>query len=286
MKNILKFLTALSFLMMAFTAEASIFKKQRTEEYLQNEKVSTDPFGFMTEIFRIKKNVNRTLSEEGLRARDYQLVGVTLYAKSRRGRGKATLVVGEDSDQRRVRKAPNGIWSGFEMDSMRVIHWDLTDNPGEAREGAWQLRFNGKLKIAHVEIHLRSKMRIVRMPLGNKMLGTSNQSETDRIKIKQMLNNRGISPRDYNLKAVRVLAKSKGGNGKAKLMIGQSNRGTKAVKKAPQGNFQKNQPVTFNRINWLGLNEEAQGQRWQIHFRGNNKGKRLVVVLKPLDEDF
>ncbi|MEM7645706.1 MAG: hypothetical protein AAF203_02240 [Pseudomonadota bacterium] len=222
--------------------------------------------------FRIKANVQRQLNQQGKDISDYKLEGITLYAKSRRGNGTATLVVGPDQ---RVRNVPQfGGAGAFQIDAPWAFHeleWDLA-NPGTSDE-RWQIRFQGNIKVKKMEVHLSRKERRIRIPMGDIELRGSNT-----IRIKRELRDLGYRPNRLNLRRVILVAKTRRGRGTAELFLGNDSFGTRVVDQAQNGyGFQSTNPQSYDRVRW-----NARGHRqgpWQLDLDGRFKVKALVVVV-------
>ncbi|MCJ8275809.1 MAG: hypothetical protein MJK18_03135 [Bdellovibrionales bacterium] len=277
-------------MVMATQVQANIFNvaQDRTEVLL-------DETHFKGEnLVRIKAQINQKLQAQGMKAKDFKLVGVTLRAKSKKGKGRATLIVGQDQETRKVRKSKAGGfgdlfggdlgsflgeigWADKGGNTFHKIEWDLTGAPGMSSE-RWQIRFNGNIKVDFMEVHLQSSLTKVRIRMGSEIYGTAGNAVSDKIRLKASLKNAGYQPKRYKLRAVRVRTKSKGGKGKASLVVANNVVKTKNVLKAPQGNFQATQGNTFNKVDFRGL-QAAQGN-WQIHFRGRNRVKNVVLILE------
>jgi len=88
----------------------------------------------------------------------------------------------------------------------------------------------------------------------------------------------GINVQNFKLKKVRLVAKSKNGNGRAKLVVGQDQTQMKYINGHPQ-DFRYNAPETWDRINFRNPSYNSRGN-WQIHMRGKIKVKRVVVWLE------
>jgi hypothetical protein len=226
-------------------------------------------------LVRLKRLANQILQQQGESARDYELVGVTVRAKSRKGRGQATLIVGRDQQTKTVKRFDGGDL-GFQIStpwSYNNIRFDLRQMPGQGDE-RWQMRFNGNIKVHSIILHIQAPVERVRIPMGGELF-----TQDSTIRIKQRLRDMGYGDlRDAQLKNVVLVAKSQAGRGQAELVVGQDFQPLLNVGLAPQGTFQDNQPLTYNRLRW---NVRGSGQgRWQIHMRGRIRVRAVIVEFK------
>lgn len=286
MKSI-QFLIIISALIFGAQSQANIFdssSQDRTEIMLDETQFQGQ------NLIRIKNRITKKLAAQGSSINGYKLVGVTLHAKSRKGKGKATLVVGQDSDTRRVRRSKSqvgGIFGDFGFDiawmdaggkTFHTIHWDLSNNPGAVSE-RWQLQLQGNIKVDYMEVHLESSLKKVRIKLNDQIYGTAPNAVSNTVRIKQALKASGYLPKNFILRAVRLVGKSKAGNGKATLVTGNKNHGTLNLKVAKPGfNFKSVAPKSYNRVQWTGVHP-GQGA-WQLQLKGRNRLKAAVVVLE------
>ena len=98
--------------------------------------------------FRLKQLAKQKLSALGEDASAYELVGVTMKAKSRRGKGKATVIIGQDQETKTVGNLGNDqmLFQVTAPWTYQTLHWDLSNAPGQPDE-RWQVRFKGNIKV-------------------------------------------------------------------------------------------------------------------------------------------
>ena len=83
--------------------------------------------------------------------------------------------------------------------------------------------------------------------------------------------------RNFKLKRVKLVAKSKQGRGSAELMVGQSSQDRGNIAGSPR-EFHSSKAYTFDRV---ALNNYSGRQgAWQIHLQGNIIVRKVVVVLE------
>ena len=88
------------------------------------------------------------------------------------------------------------------------------------------------------------------------------------------------SLQDYEIRRVKLVAKSRRGQGQATLLIGRQNAGSYNVPGVPR-DFGVESSWTYHEI-VMRPNMRHQSMPVQIELRGNIKVDRVVVVLKPI----
>lgn len=88
----------------------------------------------------------------------------------------------------------------------------------------------------------------------------------------------GINVQNFKLNRVRLVAKSRNGNGRAKLVVGQNQTRNEFINGSPR-DFRYDDRNTWDRVNFRNPSRRSQGN-WQIHMRGNIKVKKVVVFLE------
>lgn len=226
-------------------------------------------------VVRLKQLAKQKLSALGEEASQFELVGVSMKAKSRRGKGAATLIVGQDQESKTVGHVggDQALFSITAPWTYMQMHWDISDMPGLADE-RWQMRFRGNIKVRSIELHLSSGLKRVRIPMGGDLF-----TQDSAIFLKRELKDLGYNLKNKKLRKVVLVAKSKRGHGQAELQIGQKMKPMKNIDSAQGGfGFQSDRPRSYNRIKW-----RAQGQTkgaWRIHMRGRIKVKAVIVEFQ------
>lgn len=261
LKNIL-FVTVFAFSGTAFAEILSL--KVAGKDHFNGEK-----------LFRLRHLVNQQLIDQGKNPDNFEFVGLSMRAKSRKGKAKATLIVGQDQDVKTVPAYGNNS-AFFEITapwSYNSINWDLTGVEGQSNE-RWQLRFNGNVKIRSIEVQVQHASHRVRIPMGDQIF-----SQNSTIRIKQELQRLGIKPKNKQLRHVTLVAKSRRGRGQVYLQVGQNDSPQKNIARSQNGfEFSSNRPVSYNRI---PFNPRGNSQGvWQLHMRGQIKVKAVIVELK------
>jgi len=84
---------------------------------------------------------------------------------------------------------------------------------------------------------------------------------------------------DANLQQIILVAKSKHGQGKAKLSIGGSSFGRAKTIQGHPRNFYGNRPMSYSQIAFASPGRQDSGA-WKLDLLGQVKVKRIVVILK------
>lgn len=225
-------------------------------------------------VYPLHQMANQKLQSMGKAPRNFELVGVTLEAKSRRGKGKATLIVGRDQSTKTVRQFGDGVF--YEVTApwaYNTMRWDLSGFEGNPNE-VWRLKINGDVKIRSIVLHVArrgpAKTR-VRIGMGGQLM-----TQQSTLFLRRELNRLGYNTKGRNLRRVVLVAKSKAGRGQARLQVGNGNYGVRNVAQAPHGKaFQNESPQSYNRIPW-NVRGRTPGV-WQIDMRGRIKVKAVIV---------
>ncbi len=110
-------------------------------------------------------------------------------------------------------------------------------------------------------------------------LGDAEFSGNSVIRLKQMLRDQhGIDARDYNLRGVMILSKTKFGRGTAALKVGDWVSYSQRVYGSPE-NFNRPNENTFVRTEFRNENRRHDGV-WQILLEGNHKVRRIIVAIE------
>ena len=227
-----------------------------------------------TNRLALHQMANQQISAQGNNPQNYELVGVSIRAKSKRGRGTATLIVGQDQDTKTMGKVGGSAF--FQITApwaYNSYHWDLSQDPGQPAE-RWRMRFDGNIKVREIILHVQPRVVRVRIPYNDQLFKGSNT-----LTLKRELNAMGYDLRDAKLMRVVVVAKSRRGQGQAKLVVGQKFAETQTIGQAQNGlGFQSTRPKSYNRLRFRP-NVRARG-KWQVQLQGRIKVKAVIVDLK------
>ncbi len=219
---------------------------------------------------------NQKLQAMGEDASDYELVGVSVEAKSKHGKGIATLVVGQDQNKQTVEKF-GGSDLFFEITApwaYHTMHWDLSGAEGKPNE-LWRMRFNGNIKVRSIQLHVATATKRVRIEMGDRLM-----TQDSVIALKRELQRLGHDVRRADLKRVVLVAKSRAGHAQAKLVVGPNGgSAAQSIGQAQAGlGFQSNRPRSYNRIPFR--HQGNSDGRWQIQMRGQIKVKAVIVTFQ------
>ena len=105
------------------------------------------------------------------------------------------------------------------------------------------------------------------------------------LKLKKEIKNQypGIQLRNADLIRVRLVAKSKHGQGTAALHVGRHSTYEERIYGSSR-DFHNRDSYTYDKIKINNPSYNSEGQ-WQLHFRGNIKIKQVAVVVN-LDSDY
>ena len=159
--------------------------------------------------------------------RQAQLLSVMMVAKTRGGRGQASLIVGQSQTASQVVAGSRPIWNSSAQDSYDRI---LFKSPSDQKGGRWQMRLQGNFKIHQLMVEVDAN------PVRNVSLDYSGfhtktgQGGQDTLRLKrEAMNQLGFSANAHELVAVTVVAKSRRGGGQASLVVGQSETATQTI---------------------------------------------------------
>ena len=112
-------------------------------------------------------------------------------------------------------------------------------------------------------------------------MGDAHYRGQQTIGIKRMLNQQyaHINFSNYDLKRVKLVAKSKHGGGDVELWVGNMNTFNERIPGNPQ-DFRNSAEWTYSKIVMQNPNYRNSAGRWQLQTRGNIKIKKIVVVAE------
>jgi hypothetical protein len=204
-----------------------------------------------------------------------KLVSVMVMAKSKRGHGKATLVVG-----RQVSRSHNigGYPEDFHYNERYTFNKVQISNLGMGSQGKWQLDLQGNLKVKKVVVVIKKKQpqqRLVKISMYNQHLRGFNV-----LKIKQLIKqqNPGIDLQKNKIMEVTLVAKSKRGNGEATLITNSGFSYPETINGSPRA-FESNAPRSFSKVTLVNESSSSMG-KVQVELQGNIIVKDILVKLK------
>ena len=157
----------------------------------------------------------------------------------------------------------------------------ICSNSGMNWTGQWWTIVQGRMSVCQCKDRRRqSQMRkfVLRFNPNQVLRGEQ------KIFLKRELKRQhGINSQNLKLKRVKLVAKTKHGNGTASLMVGGFNSYPVQVQGNPY-DFHTNEHFTFDKVQIQNQNKRGQGA-WQIHLRGKFKVKKVVLFIKAKFND-
>lgn len=206
---------------------------------------------------------------------DLTLDGVMLMAKSKHGQGEATLIVGQSASYpARIGGRP----ADFHVDSMRSFSRVQIPSPTRFSEGKWQIETKGNVKVKAVIVLVTETLQNqIETVVINMNQEHSRGEET--LKLKQLIKQQApqLELSEMELLKVTLVAKSRMGQGRATLNVGQSSN-YPALIPGGQREFQSSAAYTFHRVE-MKNSLDSRGA-WQIDLKGNIKVSKIIVKLK------
>jgi len=216
--------------------------------------------------------LKRALKEQfpGINLRNKKLQAVVVMAKSRMGRGEATLTVGQqDSYPQTVPGSPNTFrdYAGYTYSRIKFR------NTGGSR-GVWQVQLRGNIKVKNVIVKFKGSNNTIKLYVGDQFRGESV------LPIKRMLReqNPQALARLENLKKVTIVAKSRRGRGSAALKTGRDITREKTIDGVPY-EFRTEDAFTYSQVSFQGPGYAFRGPM-QILLRGNIKVKEVILQFR------
>lgn len=207
-----------------------------------------------------------------------QLESVRLVAKSKQGRGEATLIVGQSASYPAV---VGGSPYDFHNDRGYTFSRISMMNPNRSSQGKWQIQTKGNIKVKKIVVMVSQKMMNQLKTVVIPMYGQHSQGHST-LKLKQLIKSQrpNMDLSQMELKKVTLMAKSRMGRGQATLVTGQSASYPANVYGNSRG-FHSSAPRTFSQVVLQNTNGMSQG-RWQVELKGNIKVQEVVVTLKKI----
>jgi hypothetical protein len=205
-----------------------------------------------------------------------QLMDVIIVAKSKHGRGKASLNVGGSMGPAEILDGDS--WSFHDEERYTYSRVSL-EKPSFSSQGKWQIKLRGNIKIKKIIVKVKKKM-FARKKLVLDYDGEQFRGQNTlflKKKIKQMypmmkLNNKKIA-------SVVLVAKSKQGRGQASLKVGQSVSDSETVYGEPM-DFFDNSSYTFDQVFLENPSYYNTQGVWQIKLKGNIKVQKVIVKFE------
>lgn len=210
-----------------------------------------------------------------------KLKAVKLVAKSKKGMGKATLIVGHDmSYPINVNGSPYEFHndSGYTYDKLKI------QNPSYSSKGKWQIELKGNIKVKKLVLIVeknQKRQQIVKIDMYDQQLKGFNV-----LKLKKLIKQQkpGIDLQTMQLKKVVMQAKSKMGKGQATLVTGQTSSYPETVGGSPRA-FHSYSQRSYDLVT-LKPDSMSTNGKWQVELQGNIKVKSITVVMIKKKQNF
>lgn len=206
-----------------------------------------------------------------------KLVAVKLVAKSKKGKGQATLIVGQNSS---YSENIGGSPQDFHYPEHYTFDKIKFSNPSQSTQGKIQIKLQGNIKVKKVVLIVkkkqqRNRIQTIRIPMYDQHLRGQNV-----LKIKRLLKQQNpmLNMQNIDIKAVTIMAKSQRGRGQATLVVGQDESYPSTIFGSPRS-FISNSPMTYSAVTMQNPSYDSQG-KVQVELRGNIKVKAIIVKIK------
>jgi hypothetical protein len=224
----------------------------------------------------IKLKQELKMQYPGINPKMLKLKSVKLVAKSKQGRGKATLVVGQDQSYPEI---IGGDPYDFHDSARYTYDKVMMTNPSYDSQGKWQVHLKGNIKVKKVVLIVSKKRQQQRdQKVKIEMYGEQFRGQNV-LKIKQLLKQQigMMNLQNVQIKKVTLIAKSKKGRGQATLVVAQSAEYPETIGGSPRG-FEAYSPRSYDQVTMVNTSGSSQG-KVQVELRGNIKIKAIIVTI-------
>jgi hypothetical protein len=220
--------------------------------------------------------------QPGTMPKDMQLVAVKIIAKSKKGQGKATLVVGQEQG---YSETIYGNPYDFHDDSQYTYDRVKLSNPSYDSQGKWQVKLQGNIKVKRVVLIVKKKMNNRGKTISVQLYGQQFRGLST-LKLKRLIKQQNpmINLQTAKIKKVVLVAKSKQGNGQASLVIGQSYAYPEYIMGSPR-QFHSESPRSYSRVVLQNSSYDSAG-KWQVELQGNIKVKEVIITIQTKRNSF
>jgi hypothetical protein len=212
-----------------------------------------------------------------LNLQQMKLSSVKLVAKSKRGMGQATLLVGQNFG---LSETIGGNRQEFHVEAPYTYDRVRLSSNGMNSQGKWQIELQGNIKVKKVVLiveqkRTHSRIQTLRIPMYGQQYRGFNV-----LKIKQLIKqqNPRMNLQQMKIQSITLMAKSKQGRGEATMIIGQSAGYPEVVGGQPRA-FNSQAPRSYKSVLLQNPSYSSQG-KWQVELQGNIKVKTIIVHLK------
>ncbi len=258
------------FVMLVAVLSTALFARERIVLDMYDRVFNGDATIFL------KREIQRM--RPGLNLSRLELRSVRFIAKTRHGRGEAFLKVGHRTSYPEV---VNG--SPYDWNSNAPHTYDRVqfENPDRSSNGVWQIHMRGMFKVQRVVLVVErgynpvpTNQRVTLNFRGRIFHGQGTLMLQREIQMQRP----GINLRDFELRSVTLVAKSRHGMGRATLRVGHQTSMDQILRGNPY-DFMSEAPYTYDTVRFNSPAYSSSMGPWQILLRGNIKVRRVDVVL-------
>lgn len=226
--------------------------------------------------------LKQLLKQQGVMPKNMQLVAVKLIAKSKQGRGKATLVVGQEQS---YAQTIYGNPYDFHDDSQYTYEKMNLTNPSYDSQGKWQIKLQGNIKVKRVVLIVKKKMNNRNRNISVQLYGQQFRGLST-LKLKKLIKQQNpmINLQMAKIKKVVLVAKSKRGMGEASLIVGQDSSYPEYINGSPR-QFHSESPRSYSTVVLQNTSYDSAG-KWQIELQGNIKVKEVIITIQTKRNSF
>lgn len=205
--------------------------------------------------------------------RDAELLSVMMVAKTRKGSGKAHLVVGQNTTGKQVF---GGTAANFKSTSDKTYDRHLFLNPKDNSKGRWQIKLKGNFMVRQMVVEIGTADEDLYLDYSHKHMRSGQGNDTLKLRTKAK-NQHGIQTQDYDLHGITLIAKTRKGSGKARLKVG-GELSTAQVVDGQASNFQDSSDWTYYKYEFDNPKENSNGV-WQVKLKGNFKVSEVILHM-------
>lgn len=215
----------------------------------------------------------------GINLNELKLLEVNLVAKSKFGRGEATLAVGmSESYPQTVGGDPRD----FNVGHPYTFRTMTLSNPSYDSDGKWQIHLRGNIRVQEVALIVEREMATTRLEVVNISMYEQESNGVKILPLKRLISmqNPSLDLSDAELESVILTAKSRMGAGEASLIVGQNVSYPVNIPGRPRA-FDSMAPRSYRPITLNNsLGSSYGNEKWQIELRGNIKVQNILVKIK------
>ena len=202
-----------------------------------------------------------------------ELLSVMMVAKTRKGQGKAHLLVGQNTSGKQVF---GGTVATFKSTGEKTFDRHLFLNPKDNSNGRWQMKLRGNFIVRQIVVEIGALETDLRLDYSHSHMRSGQGQDTLKLRAKAK-NQHGIQTQDYELHGITLIAKTRKGQGKARLKVGGELSAAQVVDGTPS-EFQDNSAWTYYKYEFDNPKEDSNGA-WQVKLKGNFKIDEVILHM-------